>query len=337
MKNCNAKELHYIQTKELQKELTTVSTTDGSPVPSKHAWESEGIGVCDKGTRARPGQRVTAEVCVLLLLSVSKQTKPLSGSALDYKQQVPFLDKAKNVTCSNHFLKHSELAQNQVFSNDFAELVSVLTQSPASTVFHLNSIKLCEFMCILMFWLLHALIWLHSSWGLWAITTMAAAWQRPDKARHAQGLLLQTLQLILLLQSYHAQWLTTPPHCQGGCYGLWSVLHIRPRRKKSTAGLVLPTLYLQCEGAFSWSRKNPQELFQSKDWLLILQVSCAKRRWDKWTEKKIKIQNSSPPASATHAEKPIRLFVSGDSPDLPVAFESLPVARRIIFSSELSI
>lgn len=54
-------------------------------------------------------------------------------------------------------------------------------------------------------------------------------------------------------------------------------------------------------------------------------------------QKKIKIQSSSPPASATHAEKPIRLFGSGDRPDLLVAFESLPVASQIIFSSELSI
>lgn len=75
----------------------------------------------------------------------------------------------------------------------------------------------------------------------------------PNKARHAQGLLLQTLQLILLLQSYHAQWLTTPPHCQGGCYGLWSVLHIRPRQKKSAAGTantlpaVLRSLFLEQE------------------------------------------------------------------------------------------
>lgn len=139
-------------------------------------------------------------LCSVIVIRVSKQTKPSSGSALDYKQQVPFLDEGKNVTCSNHFLKYLELVQNQVFSNDFAELVSVLTQSPGSMVFHLNSIKLCEFMCTLIFWLLHALIWLHSSWSLWAIAAMAAAWHRPDKARHAQGLPLQTLQLILLLQ-----------------------------------------------------------------------------------------------------------------------------------------
>lgn len=185
-------------------------------------------------------------LCSVIVIRVSKQTKPSSGSALDYKQWVPFLDKGKNVTCSNHFPKYLEPVQNQVFSNAFAELVSVLTQSPGSTVFHLNSIKLCEFMCILNFCLLHALIWLHSSWGLWAIPTMAAAWHRPDEARHAQGFLLQTLHLILLLQSHRAQWLTTAPHCRGGCYGLWSVLHIRPRQKKSAAGLVLPTPYLQC-------------------------------------------------------------------------------------------
>lgn len=77
---------------------------------------------------------------------------------LDYKQQVPFLDKGKNVTCSNHFPKYLELVQNQAFSNDFAELVSVLTQNLGSVVFHLHSIKLCEFMCILIFWLVHALI-----------------------------------------------------------------------------------------------------------------------------------------------------------------------------------
>lgn len=53
--------------------------------------------------------------------------------------------------------------------------------------------------------------------------------------------------------------------------------------------------------------------------------------------KKIKIQSSSPPASATHAEKPIGLFGSGDRSDLLVAFESLSVASQIIFSSELSI
>ena len=53
--------------------------------------------------------------------------------------------------------------------------------------------------------------------------------------------------------------------------------------------------------------------------------------------KEIKIQTSSPPASATHAEKPTGLFGSGDRADLLVASESLPVASQIIFSSELSI
>lgn len=53
--------------------------------------------------------------------------------------------------------------------------------------------------------------------------------------------------------------------------------------------------------------------------------------------KEIKIQTSSPPASATHAGKPTGLFGSGDRADLLVASESLPVARQIIFSSELSV
>ena len=53
--------------------------------------------------------------------------------------------------------------------------------------------------------------------------------------------------------------------------------------------------------------------------------------------KEIKIQTSSPPASATHAEKPTGLFGSGDRADFLVASESLPVASQIIFSSELSI
>lgn len=276
-------------------------------------------------------------LCSVIVIRVSKQTKPSSGSALNYKQQVPFWDESKNVTCSNHFPKYSELVQNQVLSNDFAELVSVLIQSPGSMVFHLNNIKLCEFTCILIFWLLHALMWLHSSWGLWAITAMAAAWYCSDKARHAQGLLLQTLQLILQLQSHRAQWLTTPPHCQGGCYGLWSVLHIRPRQKKSAAGLVLSTLYLQHQASSSWSRKNPpKNYFRAKtgSWLFVLVVPTGGGTTG---QKKIKIQSISPPASATHAEKPIGLLGSGDRPDLLVAFESLPVASQIIFSSELSI
>lgn len=54
-----------------------------------------------------------------------------------------------------------------------------------------------------------------------------------------------------------------------------------------------------------------------------------------WEE--IKIQTSSPPASATHTEKPTGLFGSGDRADLLVASESLPVASQNIFSSELSI
>lgn len=168
----------------LQKWLTTVSTTDGSPVPSKHAWESEGARVCEKGLtgrRARPGKRVTAEVCVRLLLS-EFPSKPSHGvDQLWTINSKALFGRRQKVTCSNHFPRYLEPAQNQVFSNDFAELVFVLTQSPGSMVFHLSSIKLCEFVCILIFWLWHTLIWLHSSWGLQAITTMAAAWQRPIK------------------------------------------------------------------------------------------------------------------------------------------------------------
>lgn len=55
----------------LKKDLITISTTDRSSDPSKHAWESEGNEAWDKGIagrRARPGKSVTAEVCVLLLL-----------------------------------------------------------------------------------------------------------------------------------------------------------------------------------------------------------------------------------------------------------------------------
>lgn len=82
----------------------------------------------------------------------------------------------------------------------------------------------------------------------------------PNKARQAQGLLLQTLQLILLLQSYRAQWLTTPPHCQGGCYGLWSVLHIRPRQKKSA--LALPTLPAVLGSIFLEQEEPPRIISQ---------------------------------------------------------------------------
>lgn len=84
----------------------------------------------------------------------------------------------------------------------------------------------------------------------------------PNKGRHTQGLLLQTLQLILLLQSYQAQWLTTPPLCQGGCYGLWSVLHIRPRQKKSAAGTAntLPAVL----GSFFLEQEEPSRIISQQ-------------------------------------------------------------------------
>jgi len=58
---------------------------------------------------------------------------------------------------------------------------------------------------------------------------------------------------------------------------------------------------------------------------------------DRTTGWKEKFQTCSPPASATHAEKPTGLFGSGDRADLLVASESLPVASQIIFSSELPV
>lgn len=144
----------------LQKELATLSTTDGSQSQASMPQSQKELEYEIKALQEEPG--LTRESLLrfvsVIVTRVSKQTKPSSGSALDYKQQVPFWDEGKNVTCSNHFPKYLELAQNQVFSSDLAELVSVLTQSPGSMVLHLNSIKLCEFMCTLIFWLLHALI-----------------------------------------------------------------------------------------------------------------------------------------------------------------------------------
>lgn len=49
-------------------------------------------------------------LCSIAVIGVTKQTEPSSGSALDYKQQVPFLDQGKNITCSNHFPKYLALA-----------------------------------------------------------------------------------------------------------------------------------------------------------------------------------------------------------------------------------
>lgn len=109
---------------EPPEELTPTSTVDGSPIPGRHAEESEEP---ERGLRrARPGKGAAAEVCVvLLLLPVTKQAKALSGSALDYKQQAPFLDQGEPITCSHHFPKYSEVALSSAFTSDFAQHVSV--------------------------------------------------------------------------------------------------------------------------------------------------------------------------------------------------------------------
>lgn len=91
-----------------------------------------------------------------------------------------------------------------------------------------------------------------------------------------------------------------------------------------------------CQGAFPQRRKNPQELLQSTAWLQFCKsIVPTGDRTTGWKE--IKIQTSSPPASATHAEEPARLFGNGDRADLLLASESLSAASQIIFSSELPI
>lgn len=42
-------------------------------------------------------------MCSIIVIGVTKQTKPPSGSALDYKQQVPFWDQDENITCFQVF------------------------------------------------------------------------------------------------------------------------------------------------------------------------------------------------------------------------------------------
>lgn len=118
---------------EPPEELTTTSTTDGSPVPGRRVQESEGTGAWDEGLAggsARPGTGAAAEVCVVLLLPVTKQAKPPSGSALDYKQQGPFLDQGESITCSNHFSKYLKVALSSAFADGFAQHVSVFAQEP---------------------------------------------------------------------------------------------------------------------------------------------------------------------------------------------------------------
>lgn len=91
-----------------------------------------------------------------------------------------------------------------------------------------------------------------------------------------------------------------------------------------------------CQGAFPQRRKNPQELLQSTAWLQFCKsIVPTGDRTTGWKE--IKIQTSSPPASATHAEEPAWLFGNGDRADLLLASESLSAASQIIFSSELPI
>lgn len=113
---------------EPPEELTPTSIVDVSPVPGRHAQESERTRAWAKGLagrRARPGTGAAAEVCVVLLLPVTKQAKALSGSALDYKQQAPFLAQGEPITCSHHFPKYLEVALSSAFTSDFAQHVSV--------------------------------------------------------------------------------------------------------------------------------------------------------------------------------------------------------------------
>lgn len=94
---------------------------DVSPVPGRHAQESERTRAWAKGLagrRARPGKGAAAEVCVVLLLPVTKQAK-------DYKQQAPFLAQGEPITCSHHFPKYLEVALSSAFTSDFAQHVSV--------------------------------------------------------------------------------------------------------------------------------------------------------------------------------------------------------------------